>query len=488
MKSTLRTLSALLAALAVLSAAACGESAEAPAQGQASDQTAEAITSAETEAAETEATPEFDTADYGGAKFTVLYPGWGHFNDYFFTDEETGDQMNDAIYQRMVKTEEYLGVDLENVTPGYIETIAPTVQKAVMAGADDYQMVLTHCISGVADMMQSHLLYDFRQLPFVDLEGEYFNHQIDDLLSIGGRSYYEASEYMISDPNCYLFNTKMRESYGVPDLYDLVRTGKWTMDRNIEYASLVSVDVDGNGKFDENDQYGMTAEADWMLNSFYNAFGKYTVRKEGDTYVLDLGDDKTVDIFDKCFKLFRGGDYAFTWKYAADKTVKIDTGRCLFTIVPINSVKTLRESPVDFGILPYPKYDEAQEGYYSVNWSGLMCVPATVADPEMVGKVIQTLSVFSRDTVQSAYYDVLLTGKLARDEASVEMLHIIFDGVVYDPGMNYFGFNSSFQSLFYGIPNLINQNKNDFASLYAKNEKGATKAIEKFISKVLDEG
>ena len=75
MKSTLRTSSALLAALAVLSAAACGESADAPAQGQAADQTAEAITSAETEAAVTEATPEFDTADYGGAKFTVLYPG-----------------------------------------------------------------------------------------------------------------------------------------------------------------------------------------------------------------------------------------------------------------------------------------------------------------------------------------------------------------------------------------------------------------------------
>ena len=188
---------------------------------------------------------------------------------------------------------------------------------------------------------------------------------------------------------------------------------------------------------------------------------------------------------DKVYTLLAGGDYAYTWKYAAADQVTINTGRCLFTIYPLNSVKTLRQSDVDFGILPYPKFDEAQEGYYSVNWSGLMCVPATIADPEFVGKVIQAMSVFSHDTVQPAYFNVLLTEKLARDADSIEMLDIIFGGIVYDPGMNYFGFNNNFQQLFYGISNLINKGSSDFASFYAKNEKGATKAIDKFVSEVL---
>ena len=79
---------------------------------------------------------------------------------------------------------------------------------------------------------------------------------------------------------------------------------------------------------------------------------------------------------------------------------------------------------VDFGvgILPYPKYDTEQEDYISLDWGGLMGVPGTIVNTEMVGAVIELLAYESADTVIPAYYDVLLSGKLARDDLLHEAL------------------------------------------------------------------
>jgi len=90
-------------------------------------------------------------------------------------------------------------------------------------------------------------------------------------------------------------------------------------------------------------------------------------------------------------------------------------------------------------------------------------------------------------TTMPAYYDVLLTGKLARDDESVEMLNIIFSNIVYDMGMNYFGFDTGFMALFYMIPFMIGRDKStDLASYYSKNEKAANTMINRLFERMED--
>ena len=55
-------------------------------------------------------TPYIEKNDYGGAVFTVFAPEWGGYVDYMFAEEQTGDAMNDALYERERLVEEYLGV------------------------------------------------------------------------------------------------------------------------------------------------------------------------------------------------------------------------------------------------------------------------------------------------------------------------------------------------------------------------------------------
>ena len=87
----------------------------------------------------------------------------------------------------------------------------------------------------------------------------------------------------------------------------------------------------------------------------------------------------------------------------------------------------------------------------------------------------------SGNEVIPAFYDLVLAGKLARDEDSVRMLDIIFDTVAYEVGGSYFGFDAGVNDLFYSLPRLaVDQKSSDFSSYYKRLEKQSVRDIELF--------
>ena len=57
----------------------------------------------------------------------------------------------------------------------------------------------------------------------------------------------------------------------------------------------------------------------------------------------------------------------------------------------------MRDSDMDFGILPLPKYDEAQTGYYTTSRDGrsMFIIPNDVKDADFVGLITEALAVAS---------------------------------------------------------------------------------------------
>lgn len=97
-------------------------------------------------------------------------------------------------------------------------------------------------------------------------------------------------------------------------------------------------------------------------------------------------------------------------------------------------ISSLRNMDADFGILPYPKYDEAQKDYLArIEGIELTGVPVT-ADTEFVSAIMEAMASESATTVVPAYYDVALKTKMTRDNDSAEMLDIIFENRVFDLG------------------------------------------------------
>lgn len=465
-----RALSLTIAAVLAAQLTACGGAAE--------ETTAPAVTEAVTEAVIPADIPK---ADYG-MTFNILYPNWGLYPNYFFGDEEkTSEVMGKALYERELKVEEYLGVDITNTEVATINDIQPAIQQTVMAGDDSYQMALTHCITAVNAMAAEELVIDLNTTN-LNFEADWWNHSATEALNVYGKQYYAVSDYMIPDPNCIIFNKDMIELLGLENPYDLVRDGEWTMDKMHEMMSVATKD-NGDTKWDAEDTYGLTTGKTWYHVSFTYSAGLKLVDKneDGEFSLAFTTDDTATALMETIDKIFNG-DHVYTYNNNDPSAVfDISTNRCLFNMTSLNTLHTLRDSDVEFGILPYPKLYESQDKYLSNDWSGLMCVPASVKEIDMVSDVIELLSYYSDESVIPTYYDLILGTKLSRDDDSREMLNIIFDNIVFDAGMNYFGFEKNMQKLFYIAQYAVmTPGQNLFVSTYNKYVSGAQAEIDAF--------
>ena len=469
--------------------ASCGEKTFSETTG--TETTAEDTTAtAETETEETRAMHKVPESDFGGATFHTLSLDWQGYKFYFFADEATGDAMNDAIYDRRMRVEEYTNTVHTVEMEVDVNALENRVKKAVQAGEDRYGQVLLHCIYGVASLSGGGFLRDYGTLPYVDVSAEWWNQRMMDVLRFGKGTYFGVSDYMIPCPYVIAFNRDMVAESGMDDPYALVYDGTWTLDAFSAMAEAAARDLDGDGRFTDADVYGVTAGEISKYISFMPSCGQYITEKGEDGQIrLALNTEKTQSIVEKLYAVVSKDGVLYT--PASMDHVITDTlfmnGRLLFYLLPVSDIVHLRDAEITFGLLPYPKYDAAQAEYQSMDWGGLQCIPTTVQDPKMVGAVIELLAYESGETVIPAYYEVLLAGKLARDEDSVKMLDILFDTITYEIGGNYFGFSAGFGDLFYTLGRLVVEQKStDFASWYAKNEKSAQQTIDKFY-KALDE-
>ena len=108
-------------------------------------------------------------------------------------------------------------------------------------------------------------------------------------------------------------------------------------------------------------------------------------------------------------------------------------GTLMFDHSSLGDIQNMRDMKDDFGFVPYPKFDEAQEGYNVRvgNCAGLSYIPVTNTRPELTGAVLEVMSAVSYNTVVPAYFDVALTVKIARDTESEQMIPIISDSASF---------------------------------------------------------
>jgi len=481
MKRTLSILLLIAMLTSSVTLASCGES-----ETNADPAQTDAVTSgepahgAEETVAEEEERPMHkvpDNLDFEAAVFNIVYPDWQGYKYYFFADETNGDPMNDAIFNRTTIVEEYLNIDITQTNIGGIADVSPAVQKSVTAQDDAYQLALTHCIQNVASMVTSGYLYNYDKLNYVDYNAEWWNREMMDVLRLGKNTYYGVSDYMIPCPYAIFFNKNLIEDYQFENPYELVYNGEWTIDKFCEMATAVTTDTNGDGKYTSDDIIGVCVEEGSKYISFMTGADQYMTKKNDQGRIeLDMNTDRMITIVEKLGALANA-----TGVVASENTIFIKDGRLLFELHTIANAVNYRDTEVDIGILPYPKFDENQENYISLDWGGLMCIPTTIANPDMVGAALELLAYESANEVIPTYYDVLLEGKLARDTDTIAMLDILFDTIAYEVGGNYFGFESGLSDLFYTTCRLTFYNKStDFGSWYKSKEKASNKLLERF--------
>lgn len=471
-----RYLTLLLIAAQLTALTSCGGSEAA------SDTTAADTTTVPVETADP-TVPNFEYKDFGGADFTVAYVSASYADRYFIAEEETGDVMTDAVFQRNLAVEEAVNIHLQfEKIPN--DDIASPLRAASMSGDDAYQLALAHNMTGIASMVIENMLVDLKTLPYIDFTKPYWNSACNETLEVGGHQYYADSDLYWNNTYGVYFNKTLIEEFKLEDPYELVRKNEWTIDKMIEMADGVTVDLNGDTLMDHRDQYGFSVLGSYPMSMFL--WGADISLCEPETLELALMNERTVTLIEKLYYLIQESGSSYTWSFndhqnKVEKRMLITSGRTLFNVNTLGSLGDYRDSDVDFGFVPMPKLESSQKDYTCVYWSGLMCVPSTIQDADMVGMVTELLAYYSGEITMPAFYNMVLGGKLARDEDMLEMLEYMTDHVVYDAGYHYFGHEGSMNNMFYSISNLIcDQKSKDIASYYAKYEDSCNQLITEF--------
>ena len=454
------------------------------------------VTNVETdteEATNTEKLPDpVPELDLGGATVTFLVRGSSYAeweSQDIYEEEDSDDPIKSAVYKRNMTLQEKYHCTIEQVGSG---SPGADAKKAINANTDEYQVLMcdTQETLGLA---QANLLKDLNSLNGIDTKNPWWDQNLVANCSIGGRLYFATGDISIMDNDAtwvLMFNKKMVNDLDLESPYELIAKNQWTFDKMFEMMQAAKSDENGNGKVDtDTDKFGF-ATHNSSLGAFYYAAGLKVVEKDPDDipYFPEQNAEYVNLVLDKSIKIW--SDKTLT--ASADRDgfdmpalqAIFEEGRSLFLGEVMQLVFRLRAMEIDFGLIPFPKYDSTQQnyGHFVHSTSAMLSIPANCKEIEKIASFVEAMSYESMYTLTPAYYETALTGKYFRDPESKEMLDIILKSRTFDLGSTHMFDWGGIASVF---TQLLSKGSNAYASNYAKKIKSAKKALDKTLDKLL---
>ncbi|MBE6612625.1 MAG: hypothetical protein E7632_09040 [Ruminococcaceae bacterium] len=353
------------------------------------------------------------------------------------TNEETGEILNDTIVTRnrtLTEKHNFKIVETELSNP------AGVIRKMVSAGDDEYQVLFS---SIDASLLTGDQLIDATGVDTLKLDADCWDQNLLESLSIGDKTYLLGGDISVADEDCLevlVYNTSFAKSLQLENLYEAVDAGTWTIDKMLSCMKLAASDLNSDTKMDLEDSYGLISNNDGVSAMLVSCGAAVIAKNEEDVPTLMADSEHYAAAFAKLASVFDKSVWHSYDGVTPEMHVScLENNRVLF----INAVTSfarrfLRDVKTDFGFLPTPKLDEAQERYYSASVPSTctLGIPASCGDVENTGLALQLLAEGSGD-LSHAYYEICLQSKYTRDEESYDMLRLSTENIYYDFGYFY---------------------------------------------------
>ena len=430
--------------------------------------------------------PNLPDMDWKEKEITFLVRG-PDFNEWqsqdIFSAEENGEPVNDAVYKRNAILEDRYNFLIKEVHG--TSAIQSMAEKSMLSGSNAYQVVMCNTDETNKLAMKGYLS-DLRKVDYLDLSREYWDQNSIYGFTVDGKTLFMTGDLSIMANDAtwiFMFNKKLLQDLQLANPYTLVRDGKWTADALYDIMKGAAKDLNGDGVMKgSDDQFGLATHDSTFDGLFFSmgmrvsaidatGFPELTINNERISQVME----KTAMIMDKEIT------YNADWQLIA---TCFEDNRALFYGEVLQCVIRRRSMDTDFGVLPLPKLNDAQEDYaHMVHVTACMVgVPNSLSDEDIsfAGFALEAMAAESRNWLVPAYYKTALEGKFMRDEESKDMLDIILRTRRYD-----LGYAANWGSLFTGYVSAVKKN-GDFASVWDKSGTKAVAAMEKDIESYKD--
>ena len=413
---------------------------------------------------ETRETLDIPSTRYDGTEICFLTRDeseWSTLEIFAESQTSESDNISNAVFERNDRILQNYGVTITELKKKTTEHHG-SLSNEVSAPTGDFHAVITNT-SGSASFASNGFLWNLNseEIEYLDFTKPWWDNNMAEGMSIDDRLYFATGDLLTSDNDAtfvIMFNKQLVKDYNIPDLYALVENGQWTMEELYKYEQLAVQDNNGDGKLDyDTDICGLAYTGDGPYCLVFGGGVTLCSKDEDDIPVYSLDVQRADDIADMG-KLIFSKDYTIDLNAVVnaggitmyDAGVKtFGEGHALFMGEVMQCVTRMRGCDVDFGILPYPKFNVQQANYASMMHLTASCVsiPKSVSGETLaiVTSMIEAMAYHAVDTLTVQYYEINLKTKGAKDEQSGPMMDMILSNRIcdlsyyYQWGSNAFG-------------------------------------------------
>lgn len=415
--------------------------------------------------------------DFKGREFLVMTQNV--YQGDIWVEKTTGDVINDAVYNRNQSVNKRLNVEIVESTHDEYDVLSRQMTQLVLSGDQSYALYCQHMIQAGQDALGDNFI-DWYTVPYVDFTARWYPSFAIAGLTVNGKMPLAVGDMLLATIDrtyCVFYDKKMASNLGYSDLYDWALGGDWTLAKMSQIIKIAYQDTNSNGKGDEGDYFGMMLPVSNTPSVFCFCFDIPRVSINEDYEVsLTYPASKMNDMMAAMRDLYHS---SATYDGGSEEFAK---GTALFSDGIIGDAINVLQKASDFGILPWPKFDENQEHYYTIMGGGVstMAILKTMTDEdnlEFIGAVTEAMCAESWRSVIPDYYDKALKLQGSRDEQSVMMMDLLLDARAVDFSIAYDGWSG----YTYKLGTLLKGSGN-WSSYY----KSTSSAIKKYYEKVAD--
>lgn len=390
-------------------------------------------------------TAELPDMNWRGATFCVL--GQEGVNFEIARDERPDDVVGQAVYERNVAlANKYNFFVLETLVAFPYDEMS--VRYA--AGEDFYDAVIYTPQYAARHAAEGYLL-DLNSLPYTNLSHPSWNQSANEQLTIAGKTFFTVSDFMLTAKERSFvlhYNRELAIGAGKGYLENMVDNNTWTFDNFNSLVTEFSGDGNNDGKSGSaEDNYGVVCESIGSYSLFLygggfrlsnNVDGVVTMAGAGRdiTQILERSASFALNNNVTYYPDLHHKDPQFGGNAYGSEMDIFTSGRALFLSAFLGTTDDIIErADFEHAYMPYPKYDDKQENYYTmVNDIAptVISVPYSVADTEKSGFMLQAITEESTTTTYNAYFEDKCKLQNSIDQRSADMLDVILENVVFD--------------------------------------------------------